>query len=73
VKTRIVCFGKDITETRATTPKTVLGSIPDEDVFSTLETNDGRRTKIRSALFVSARTLQEQRPQPQNVFWVVFF
>lgn len=28
------CFQEDITETKAATPKTVLGSVPGEDGFS---------------------------------------
>jgi hypothetical protein len=36
------CFGKEITEIKATTPKTVLRLSPSEAVFWTLETNDSR-------------------------------
>jgi hypothetical protein len=33
------CFGEEITGTKFTIPKSVLGSSPGEDVFCALETN----------------------------------
>jgi hypothetical protein len=41
----------------------LVWSCPGEDVFCTLESDDGRR---REELFVSAERLQEQRSQPQK-------
>jgi hypothetical protein len=34
-----ICFEDEITRTKATTPKTFLGSIPDEDDFFSSGTN----------------------------------
>jgi hypothetical protein len=70
VCTTIVCFGEEITETEATTPKTVLGSGPNEDGFCSSETKHDRRTALRQNLFVSARRLQELRSQTRNLSWV---
>jgi hypothetical protein len=46
--------------------KTVLSSIPGEDGFCSSETKHDRRTVPRQKLFVSARRLQKQRPQPRK-------
>jgi hypothetical protein len=43
--------------------KTVLGSIAGEDVFCSSETKHDRRTAPRRKSFVSARRLQEQKPE----------
>jgi hypothetical protein len=51
------CFGREIAGTLVTNPKIILGWNPGEDVFCTLETDDGRRTLIRPTLFVSVRRL----------------
>jgi hypothetical protein len=40
-KTEIVFFGEEITLMKVTNQKTAQGSSPSEDVFCTLETNDG--------------------------------
>jgi hypothetical protein len=42
---------------------TALCSSPGEDIFYTLVANDGIRW-IRTALFVSARRLEEETPKP---------
>jgi hypothetical protein len=49
--------------------QTVLGSIPDKDVFCRSETERDRRMAPRTKLFVPVRKLQEQRPQPY-LSWV---
>jgi hypothetical protein len=41
-----------------------LGLISDEGGFCRLETKHNRRIVPRPELFISARKLQEQRPQP---------
>jgi hypothetical protein len=46
-----ICFGWNIAGTKAMTLKSVLGSSSGESVFFTLETNEGRRTKVRPTLF----------------------
>jgi hypothetical protein len=55
-------FQGEVTETKATTPETVLGSVPGDDGFCSSETRDDTKTKV----VVPARRLQDQRPQPRR-------
>jgi hypothetical protein len=59
------CFAEEITETNATTRKTVLDSSPD-GVFCSSKTKHKRRTAPRQNLFVSERRLQEISHKPEN-------
>jgi hypothetical protein len=69
-KTILVCFEEEISETTATTPKTVLGLIPGECGFCSSETKYGRRTAPEQKLFVLGRRLQEQGSQSRENSWV---
>jgi hypothetical protein len=54
---------------KATTPKTVWGLSPGEDVFCTLETNDGRR-HIRPALCFGEKITGKDTITMRKVSWV---
>jgi hypothetical protein len=65
-KNTVVSFDEQITGTKATTPKkTVLGSSPGK-VYRNFKSNNGRRTYLRVAWFVSAGRLQEQKLQTRK-------
>jgi hypothetical protein len=57
-------FEQEITETKAETPKTVLGLNSGEDCFCSSETKQDRRTAPRPKLLASERRLHKQRPEP---------
>jgi hypothetical protein len=67
-KTKAVCFDKEIPGTTATTPKTILGSSPGEDVFCSSKTKHDRRMAQRTK-FLSTR-LRELWTQTRKLSWV---
>jgi hypothetical protein len=56
--------------TKVINPKTVLGSSPDEDGFSSSETKHDRRTAPRQNLFLLARRLQKLKSRSREMSWV---
>jgi hypothetical protein len=66
---KIRSFRRGAIATNATTPKSVLGSSPDE-VLCSSKTKHKRRTVLRQNLFVSERRLQELRVQARKLSWV---
>jgi hypothetical protein len=60
------CFGKEITGTKATTPKICPGFESQRRCSCSLETRHERTPAPRPQLFVSEGRLQEQGPQSQE-------